>query len=58
MGASGFKKDTLEKALLAAHIEPTVRAEALGVKDFVRLAMALAEGGAYGEETTFVHGRR
>ena len=58
MGASGFKKDTLERALLAAHIEPTVRAEALGVKDFVRLAMALAEGGAYGEETAFVHGRR
>lgn len=47
MSASAFKKDTLEEGLLAAGIDPSVRAETFYPEDFVRLAAALAEGGSH-----------
>ena len=43
MGASGFDKDTLDKAFSVAGISPACRAETLSPDDFVRLALALSE---------------
>ena len=41
MSASGFDKDKLDQAFLAAGIAPTVRAEVLTSQDFICLAAAL-----------------
>ena len=45
MAASGFPKDELDRALAAAGIAGTVRAEALEPADFIGLARALGSCG-------------
>ena len=41
MGAVGFQKGSLDRAFQQVGIQPTTRAEKIGVQDFVRLSLAL-----------------
>lgn len=50
MGKSGFAKDAFDAALAASGIDPTVRAEALSVEQFLVLEEALEDAGAFGGE--------